>query len=258
MNRTKRLVIGFVIFDLLIALFVAWYFLLAPVSDAGGIISIKQGSPLAEIATQLKEKKLIRSTTLFEMYARLRGLDREIKAGRFSIKPDASPVEIVNFLSNPGEGELSLTIPEGYSIRDIDEKLVELEISGKEAFRQATSAFQRDDFSFLYSLPSLEGFLFPDTYFVFANEFDANDLIGKMIGNFEKKWESLSGDFKNQKRGMYDVVIMASLIEEEVRNEKDMRIVSGILWKRLDNEWPLQVDATLLYSKEDRKITHQG
>jgi UPF0755 protein len=113
---------------------------------------------------------------------------------------------------------IRVTIPEGYCASDIANKL--------SSFKN----FNEKNFLNLASLK--EGYLFPDTYFLTGKE-NESDIIKIMSDNFKAK----AGDPK------YDILVMASILEKEVKEEKDLHIVSGILWKRISADMPLQVDA---------------
>lgn len=114
--------------------------------------------------------------------------------------------------------QLKVTIPEGYAIKDI-----------ADSFR-AFKNFNRENFFKITE--SKEGYLFPDTYFFNGDETE-EDVAKKMEENFKSK----AGDAKPE------IIIMASLLEKEVKTIEDKKIVSGILWKRLKVDMPLQVDA---------------
>lgn len=138
--------------------------------------------------------------------------------------------------------EISVTIPEGFSVFDIDDRLSSMELILPGQFAGMAA--------------SLEGFLFPDTYFVYENKFKSEDLMKKMQNNFlTKMTPDLLKEAKKRKRDMKDAIVIASILEKEVKTEKDYAIVAGILWKRLDRGWPLQADATLLYGKNTTTIT---
>lgn len=197
-----------------------------------------------DIITDLKQKNLIRNEILTTLYARITGLDRKIRAGRFKLDNRFSSIRILQFLSRPENGEMSVTIPEGFSIFDIDKKLVSLGL------------IQKGDF--ITWAGAREGYLFPDTYSIFSNTFRVEDLGNAMSHNFQKKvTDGLKEEFGKTKRTPAEIIKMASILEKEVRTTEDNSIVAGILWKRLDNGWPLQADATLLYGKKIRTISRQ-
>jgi len=120
------------------------------------------------------------------------------------------------------------------------------------------------EFKFLKDKPldkNLEGYLFPDTYNIEKND-GVKKIVEKMLENFGIKLDSqLREEIQKQGKSVFEIITMASLIEKEVRIYIDKETVSGVLWKRLDSNMPLQVDATIVYvtgkktvSKEETKI----
>ena len=209
---------------------------------------------MSQIAQILKNKSLINSTTFFKIYARLSDNERTVKAGRYQIEPDMTPAGILNFLAHPTNGEISFTIPEGFTIYEIEEKLNKEGLITAGAFIEAAknpTDAQLTAYPFLTKGASLEGFLFPDTYLVFAQGFTPNELIEKMLSNFEKRvHEGGVLHISAVKSDTIDQIIMASILEKEVRSQEDLALVSGLLWNRIGKEWPLQVDASILYERE--------
>jgi len=129
--------------------------------------------------------------------------------------------KINNFLLIP----VKVTIPEGYNLRDIADKF--------KIFKN----FNQDNFFMITQ--DKEGYLFPDTYFLTGKETE-EDIVKIMEDNFKKK----VGQPKSE------IIIMASLLEKELKTIEEKKIASGILWKRLKADMPLQVDAepdTYLY-----------
>lgn len=204
----------------------------------------ESGEKTDEVAQSLKEQNLIRSKHAFTLFAKLRGLDKKIQHGRYRLNTNMNLAELLNAITDPEQTEIRVTIPEGFSVRDIDERLAEMGLIKAGEFAAAAS--------------SLEGYLFPDTYFVFNTNFDPENLIKKMQDNFlQKLTPDLLEAIKNSNRTLAEIITAASIVEKEVKTEKDHPVVAGILWKRLDNGWPLQADATLLYGKAAPIITQK-
>ena len=109
---------------------------------------------------------------------------------------------------------------------------------------------------FLKAAERLEGYLFPDTYQVFENV-SSQELLALMRETFDKKVAPLQEAMAQKNISLKDMVIMASLVEKESAGDEDRAIIAGILWKRLANDRPLQVDATLSYltGKESKELT---
>lgn len=190
------------------------------------------------------DKKII-FFTIFLILGLVIGLSLRFLAGKLA-RPFSSP-----------KPELMITIPEGFNLLEIEKRLNEAGI----ASAQNISAFTIKDFKnfsgtssydFLRDAPddaSFEGFLFPDTY-RFWPDSSLEAIVKKFLDNFDKKltpaWRA---EIKKQNKKIYDVVIMASLIEKEVKSDKDRALVSGILWKRLEAKMKLDVDYTICYIK---------
>lgn len=225
---------------------------------------IKKGETAREIAKNLAEKELIKSSFNFYTYVKYNDLAEKILAGRFQLKKSMTIKEIAASLTDPAQAQTIITIQEGLRARDIDSKLVELGLIENGAFLEKASNFdgwQYYDFLDRSAMEKLEipveGYLYPDTYFLNPADFEAHDLIYLAIDNFEQKTGDLRmwGLPKIKNRTFQEIITMASIVENEVFGFEDRKIVAGILWKRLDSGWRLDADATLLYTKEDRKIT---
>ncbi|MFC1749037.1 endolytic transglycosylase MltG [Pseudomonadota bacterium] len=233
-----------------------------PKNDTNVSLIIKKGESASAIAQNLYEKDLILDEGAFKIFLRLSNKDKEIVAGRFMLNQTLNVPEIVDILTDKERPESVVTIPEGYKVTDIDKKLTEEGIIEPSEFIQAVNDFSDfDKYAFLDEekisdlIYPLEGYLFPDTYFIDAHDFYSENLIQLMLNNFENKIaEALNG--QEPERDLSDIVIMASIVEREVRTSKDIPVVAGILWKRLDNAWVVGADATLLYLKEDNEIDY--
>lgn len=226
--------------------------------------TIKKGETVNDIAEKLFKEDLILDTGSFKIYTRLNGYDTKVITGRFILNRSMNIPQIVESLVNRANGEIILTIPEGSTVSDIDEELVKLDLINAGEFAKAVQNFDDyDKYSFLDKTKQkeliypLEGYLFPDTYFLDALNYYNENLIQLMLQNFENK---LNSEFPNvmtdSKTTLFDKVIMASIVEKEVRTDKDIPIVAGILWKRMDSGWTIGADATLLYLKDDREIDY--
>lgn len=233
---------------IIVALFAVgyWLFLAAPRFNAEAVtFTIAPGQSTRQIATHLKEEDLIKSTFAFSVFARLKDLDTRLQPGGYSLSSEMNLMELLGALDARNAQTVSLTIPEGFSVYEIDERLAELGLMKEGEFTSRAAPF--------------EGYLFPDTYFVFNKGFSVEDLIQKMQENFNQKIdEEIKKKIAASGKSLGEIITMASILEKEVRARQDLAVVSGILWKRLaalPEAWPLQADATLLYGKKSRQIT---
>ncbi len=211
---------------------------------------VRTGENLTDIAENLEEEGLIKNNFYFVFYVWRGGFSNKLQAGNYSLSPAMSISQIAQKLK---EGdviptEITITIPEGFKTSQIEERLK------KQGFPFLISKFQIKDFKNKYDFfkdappeANLEGFLFPDTY-KFYPEAIANDVIEKMLDNFDKKFaRDLRSEILRQGKNFYDIITMASLIEKEVKTFEDRQIVSGIFWKRLKEGRPLESCATIAY-----------
>ncbi len=252
------LLMAFLIFYLL-----GFYFIFLSKNNNETNISINKGWGLKRIADELYSHKVIKNRFYFEVYAWFTDQAKKIKAGNYIFEKDLNAYEIMKIVTEGRivKDEVVVTIPEGYNIYQIADKLKQVGLDRDGQF--LILAKQPEKFAAKYKFldcgsdtvkffgcpADLEGYLFPDTYF-FSKEAMAKEIIEKFLDNFENK--ILSKFFYaiyNSRRSLKDFVIMASLLEKEIRNLDDMPLVSGILWKRFDAGIALQVDASVIYAK---------
>lgn len=223
------------------------------------LITISEGESINSITQELKDKNLISSKLLFENYLSSTNLDSKIQIGEFSITEGMTYEEISNIITNVEfANREKVTIPEGLKISQIDSNLAEKNLINNGEFTKFAKNFTIDHPITQY-IPtnSLEGFLFPDTYFVDPASFSNEYLAKKMLDNFQNK---LPKDWKEKadklpETDLYSIINMAAILEREVLSPKDKAIVAGILWKRYENDWRIDADAALLYEKNDNSIT---
>lgn len=217
---------------------------------------IETGMGSRKIGLLLKQEGFIDSKWAFVLYVSLAGIASDLKPGTYEWHDAVTIIELARDLKRGGTNERSITIPEGWTAREIAEyvgaenpalRANMLRVTGNPAERF------KGEFPFLLKTPpeaGLEGYLFPDTYRVFRDAL-AEDIIRKMLTNFDQKLTpELREEIRRQNKTVFDIVRTASLIEKEVVSDEDRALVSGILWKRLRLGIPLQVDATVLYAKQ--------
>ncbi len=250
------------IFLILVGLFACAWFVLQifnPLNLEITKFSIKEGEGVNQISYHLKQQGIIRSSFVFETYAYLKGIEGDFKASNY-ILPHVVNIKRLTEILTTGQTaeEWKLTIPEGWTINDIAFKLENLgkfqteELFTATGFNQPKNkiSFDISDYDFLIDLPkeaTLEGYLFPDTYHYFAYA-TIDDVIRKMLNNFDKKLTAqMRQDIKQQHKTIFEIITMASIIEREVKTDKDRPIVAGIFWRRLAMNMPLQADSTINY-----------
>lgn len=212
-------------------------------------VKIREGLPTAEIADRLVEKGVIGSSLKFRILARLRGYDDKLRPGSYTFTLDMPYDEVFAKLLTGEKKLIKFTVPEGFGVKEIAERLYNLDLVNREDFLQAAENFapydymrKRKDVFF-----AAEGFLFPDTYTV-ESDMEIDELLDLMSSTFDQK---LKPEMRVQAEKMglsvYDLITLASLVEREVRYPEDRPIVAQVLLKRLKLNMPLQTDATLQY-----------
>ncbi|MEK7635564.1 MAG: endolytic transglycosylase MltG [Patescibacteria group bacterium] len=253
----------------LVFLFIAGFFSVVfsknfDFSDVGGEeaidINIFSGMSFNEIADKLYFAGLIKSKVVFKIYAMLLGKTNMIKSGFYQINSSASLAELLNILEK-GPEEITATIFPGMTLREIDDYFSNLKIIRKGDLIKYSDEFKNNikagglkkKFLYLDAEKSLEGYLLPDTYYFYKNS-DIGFVIEKIVSNFNDKVLPFFKDYDNLK----NTLKIASLLEKEISNDDDQRIVAGILEKRLKVGMPLQIDATIVYIKCEGRFLNCG
>ncbi len=240
----------------------------APVTKDAAAFTVAVGEKTDVIIAHLKQRGVIRSTALFKLALSKSGLATKLQPGTYDLRGAADFDALIKKLASGGvaANEQVLLVKEGWDLRDINDALARLDVSGRDLYRvtgvPATDAraFNSDkaplakdfsaDFPYLKDKPkyvSLEGFLFPDTYRLFKDA-TAEEVVRKMLENFDRKLTpELRVRIASQKRTVYEVVTMASVVEREVQTDEDRRKVADIFWRRIDRGMPLQADSTVNY-----------
>jgi UPF0755 protein len=253
----KFLFILIILFLLIISSFFVWQGIYLPKnSDAKEekIFVLEKGQNLFQIAENLEKEKLIKNKFFFDFYVILKRNEKKLQAGGYSLSPSMTIPEITKKFVLGEVIKEKITILEGWSKKEIAEYLEEKGVLNEEEFLEKTKLiYWKEKYDFLKEIeePDLEGFLFPDTYFLEKGVLPEK-IISMMLDNFNKKLgPELKKEISFQKKTIFEIVTMASLIEKEVYNTEECKnckeLVSGILWKRLENGIPLQVDATITY-----------
>jgi len=211
------------------------------------LFTIEEGETLKTISQSLKEEGFIRSSNLFYISLYLSNNPKAIKAGVYQLNSEMGNQKIINQIIKGETATEKITIVEGWTISEIASYLEDKGLFEKEAFISLANSNEfTNEFEFLKYKPkniNLEGYLFPDTYYVEKND-TPEIIIRKMLSNFENKvWNGI-----NNKENFYNILILASILEKEVTTFYDKQLVTDILLKRLEIGMALQLDATVIYA----------
>ncbi|KKP87288.1 MAG: hypothetical protein UR90_C0010G0002 [Parcubacteria group bacterium GW2011_GWC1_35_8] len=208
-----------------------FFFFNAPADfPVGTIVKIEGGLSLRSTSLKLKEAHIIRSRLAFEAFVILFGREKHVIEADYYFENKLPVFEIARRISS-GEhhiAPIAVTIPEGFNVTQI-----------ADAFASKLVNFNKN--KFLLEAKSLEGYLFPDTYFFLATDSE-KEVIKSMSDNFEKKIAPIRHFIVSTHKTEKQIIIMASIIEGEAKGDTDRKVISGILWKRISINMPLQVD----------------
>lgn len=205
-------------------------------------IVIQSGESLDQIIENLHKKKLVRSRTATKTNIISRGLSKKIQAGYFYLSPSESLNTITQKLTSSNTKQMWVTFPEGLRREEMAQILLE-------KFSEENSQPNFDSQDFIRRTVNLEGYLFPDTY-AFDPDANTEEVVNRLNQEFKKNIQSL-GVYSNQE----EVVILASLLERESRKSEEMPLIAGIILKRIESGWPLQIDATVQYAISSNKCS---
>lgn len=200
-------------------------------SQISKIFVIKQGEPLNTIVNNLANEDLIRNKIIFYLIVKQLGIERKIQAGDFRLSANMSAIELAKNLTH-GTLDVWITLIEG---------------TRKEEMAQIISKnLDIPEIEFIKAAD--EGYLFPDTYLV-PRTAAAETVLSIIKNNFKNKFnEELQTQAKNKKLTEKEVLILASMVEREARQQTSREKVASIILKRYLADWPLQIDATVQYA----------
>jgi UPF0755 protein len=230
------------------------------------IIVVQNGDTAHTIADELQAKGLIRNALAFRIWARIKGLDIHLQAGAYNLKTDLTIDAIISqLLAQPDYFVVS--IPEGLRIEQIAQRLGAAGIpkfNTQEFLKYTKNPAQFPDaakYPILKSIPSgsgMEGLLFPDTYLIPVNA-TTGDVVNMMLSEFSDKVQQNHLDVlaKQNRLSLYQMVILASIVEREVRFNQDRPLVASVFWNRIykpNNETigRLQDDPTVEYARDSQ------
>lgn len=198
------------------------------------VVTIEEGESLQNITNNLYEQKVIKFPLLFRSAVIMLGGERNVIAGDYLLDKKEGPLDLAYRLIK-GQFHLDIlriTIPEGWNVYEIGDHLEKnLKNFDKETFVELAEG--------------LEGYLFPDTYFI-ADTARPKTVINLMRSNFEEQIKNV-GALATSTKSLHEIITMASILEGEANTTESRKIVAGILWKRITAGMPLQVDATFKY-----------
>ena len=228
--------------------------LLAPVTgnrDAPPVlVNIPPGRNAHQIGEILARKHLVRSPLSFVFASRMDGLSGRMHAGRYELSPAMPPRQIAAKMALGETAQGVVTIPEGYTVRQIAQRLAEHHLADEAQFLALARTQGRTFHVGAWTPPdaSLEGYLFPDTYTV-PKGAAPRDIIQTMLGNFAGRVVTPhAGETARFPGGLPAAVTLASLVEREAEVDADRPLIAAVYRNRLKAGMRLQCDATVQYA----------
>lgn len=217
---------------------------------------VEEGQGVKVITENLTDEDLLNHPLVFMIYLRYKGLTSDLKAGHYDLNKNMSILDVVDVLTGGKVKSSKVTIVEGLRVEEVAKKLAADNIVRETDFLEMVKGTY--EYDFLKDKPvdqTLEGYLFPDTYFLPA-EVTSEQIIEKMLANFSKKFTSeLEQAAASQGFSIHEIITLASIVEKEVSKKEDKEKVAGVLKNRLDINMALQADATNHYVIGDWKKT---
>lgn len=249
-SRSKFFLLSLGLLLLFFILVIYWLLFVPPSKIASTkVIFIKKGTHLKKVSEVLKQEGIIKNRHFFVLLTTILGKKTKVKAGEYEFHTQMLPFEVLDALVKGQVKPHLVTIPEGYTLSQIAQLLEDLNLAEKKGFLQKASSSAFINTLGLSQLagPTLEGYLFPDTYHLFR-EMDPEEVIQMMVHQFKKVF---GPDLANRTSELgiseREVVILASIIEKETPLPEEKPLISAVFQNRLKKKIPLQSDPTVIY-----------
>ena len=228
-------------------------------------VQIPENSSAKDISQILFLEGVTDKPGAFIISARLLNLTSRLKSGNYYFNPSMSNYSILKKLSEGRSslGQVRLIVPEGSSIYRISKNLAAKNIVLDRPFNEAALKGNNADlvlkYAFLKSSPieSLEGYLFPDTYYI-ASGMKAQDIIEMMLSRFEEIVIPVWNSSRMNKYSLHQILTLASIVEKEAEIDSERPVIASVFYNRLESGIALRADPTVKYSipNPGKKVTY--
>lgn len=244
----------FRVFGVLVLLFLLWSLgqLFQPFHGDGSgkvAVTVPKGSSVSEVGDLLSDKGVIDDSTLFQIRVTLAGKRSEIYSGNFTLAHDMSYGAAIDALSTPPvKRTVSVTIPEGYTRSQAAQLVEEVGVPGDYTKATIKSKYLNPAQYGGKGAKDLEGFLFPDTFELKPNA-PVADLVQLQLQDFKRRIKGVDMKYaKSKNLTVFDVVTIASMVEDEAGLDNQRGLVASVIYNRLHEGMPLGIDATIRFA----------
>ena len=219
---------------------------------AGRILNVPSGSTPDTIVGLLASNGVIKHELPLKLFIRFSGSGKSLKAGDYIFDSPISPREALKKLEEGEQGALKITVVEGWNRWDIASAITKIPnfkgTSTNQILRLIadTNSIKTID----PQASSLEGYMFPSTYFLLSKD-NAQDVLNQMVSQFKETWQKeLQPLTTGQSLSVHDIVTMASIVETEAKKKEERPIIASVIFNRLARKMPLGMDSTLVYASK--------
>lgn len=228
------------------------------------LVDIKPGQSFSKLSANLQKQSLVRYPLVFKILSKVKKYDTSLRPGEYLVSNKLSYLQILNIFQNGPQQKKNLTIPEGFNIFQIAKLLEKKQLGSAKVFLNLckntsfiTYLFKKYSnknqlpINSLNSILSLEGYLFPDTYYFYKYDSEKN-IIETLVKNFFINYKNLILN-KNKilnrtlNFNLHQIIILASIVEKETGSAKERSLIAGVFFNRLKKGMRLQTDPTILY-----------
>lgn len=206
---------------------------------------LPSGLPMAKVAARLKSMGLISDDFKFRVFAKLTGQERRLRKGEYLLNRGMTPQEIIDTLASGKSIQYPITFPEGSNIYDMAQVLETKGLYKGQDFLKLVREPELVKKVTGMAAPSLEGYLFPETYSV-TKFTTLRELVHVMISRFNENYKTLEAA-STLRMSRHDVVTLASVVEKETGAPEERPLIASVFYNRLKIGMPLQSDPTILY-----------
>lgn len=212
--------------------------------------NINSGQNLSTISDNLQNNGIIKNSFFFKILASYKESSRKLKAGEYILSASKTPLEILSIITKGSVKLYKLTLPEGLNIKEVAQRVEQAGFGASENFLLLA---ENQEFARKLGIDqvSLEGYLYPETYF-FPKNTPQQKIIAAMVQAFNKAYNK---EFRKQTIDMgfsiHEVVTLASIIEKETGAAKERPVISSVFHNRLKKGMRLESDPTVIYGIKD-------